>query len=209
MIATIRGKLTQATPVQAIIECGGLGYEVFIPITTAEKLPSLGEEAMLHTVAVYREDNQSLYGFSTRDEKDFFRLLVEKVSGVGPKVALSIMSKLSLPVLRSAIGNGDAALLAKCPGIGKKTAERLIVELRDKVGMDFLPSGESPASATGGTGTAPESTGGSGVSPFQDAVMALISLGYKAPEADKAIRKAQSAIGHDATVEALIKKALG
>ncbi|MCH8475001.1 MAG: Holliday junction branch migration protein RuvA [Opitutales bacterium] len=207
MIATIRGTLTQATPVQAIIECGGLGYEVFIPITTAEKLPSPGKEAMLHTVAVYREDNQSLYGFSTRDEKDFFRLLVEKVSGVGPKVALSIMSKLSLPVLRSAIGSGDAALLAKCPGIGKKTAERLIVELRDKVGMDFLPSGESPTGGSGGT--APESAGEGGVSPFQDAVMALISLGYKAPDADKAIRKAQSALGQEATVETLIKKALG
>lgn len=207
MIATIRGKLVHATPVQAIIECAGLGYEVAVPVTTAEKLPSLGEEVFLHTVAVYREDNQSLYGFSNRDEKDFFRLLVEKVSGVGPKVALSIMSKLSLPVLRSAIGSGDAALLAKCPGIGKKTAERLIVELRDKVGMDFLPSGDGAAASPAGGD--PNQPGQAMTSAIQDAVMALISLGYKAPEADKAIRKAQTALGANATVETLIKKALG
>lgn len=203
MIATLRGKLTQATPVSAIVECGGLGYEIHIPVTTAEKLPSIGQEVFLHTLAVYREDHQALYGFTSREEKDFFRLLVEKVSGVGPKVALSIMSKLSLPVLRGAIAGGDVSLLSKCPGIGKKTAERLIIELRDKVGLDHLPRGEGTTNASG---LSPEPAADS---PVQDAVMALISLGYKAPDADKAIRKAQSSLGSEATTEALIKKALG
>lgn len=201
MISFIRGTLHSATPLSAIVECGGLGYEVQIPVTTAEKLPASGKEVFLHTLAVYREDAQSLFGFSSREERDFFRLLVEKVSGVGPKVALSIMSKLSLPVLRGAIAGGDVALLSKCPGIGKKTAERLIIELRDKVGLSST-GGDSPAIGPGGVSSATEG-------PLHDTVMALISLGYKAPDADKAARKAQSALGPEATVEQLIKKALG
>ena len=202
MISFLRGTLHSATPLTAVVECGGLGYELSIPVTTAEKLPPVGKEVFLHTLAVYREDAQSLFGFSSREERDFFRLLVEKVSGVGPKVALSIMSKLSLPVLRGAIAGGDVSLLSKCPGIGKKTAERLIIELRDKVGLGST-GGDSPA---GGSGAPVQPVT---ESPLQDTVMALMSLGYKAPDADKAARKAQSALGPEATVEQLIKKALG
>lgn len=198
MITRITGTLLSATPLQAVIEAGGLGYEINIPVTTAERLPQPGQQAQLHTLVVYREDSQTMYGFASEQERDFFRLLVEKVSGIGPKTALSILSKLSLPVLHGAIAGGDVALLAKCPGIGKKTAERLVVELRDKLGTG------APAPAAS---SAPES-GPPTDNKVRDAVMALVALGYKAADADKSVRMAWVALGPTATTEALIKKAL-
>lgn len=203
MITSITGILVSATPLTASIETGGLGYEVHIPVTTAERLPQPGQQTKLHTLAVYREDSQTLYGFSTAEERDFFRLLVEKVTGVGPKMALSVLSKLSLATLKGAIAAGDVGLLAKCPGIGKKTAERLVIELRDKINPSEL--------GTKSTGTAP----GGSVSPappenkIRDAVLALVALGYKAADGDKAVRQAWVALGPTASTEALIKKALG
>ena len=134
MITSIQGTLASAKPLRAVVEVGGLGYEVHVPVTTAEKLPVPGKPVKLHTHVVYREDNQTLYGFHAEAERDFFRLMIEQVTGVGPKVALTILSKLSLPVLEGAIRAGDIATLAQCPGIGRKTAERLVVELKAKVG---------------------------------------------------------------------------
>jgi Holliday junction DNA helicase RuvA len=203
MITSISGILVSATPLTAIIETGGFGYEVHIPVTTAERLPQPGQPAKLYTLAVYREDSQTLYGFTTDEERDFFRLLVEKVTGVGPKMALSVLSKLSLPSLKGAIAAGDVGLLAKCPGIGKKTAERLVIELRDKVNPADLGSvpATKPESITGGSAPAENK--------IRDAVMALIALGYKAPDADKAVRQSWVALGPTASTEALIKKALG
>lgn len=200
MITSISGILVSATPLTAIIETGGLGYEVHIPVTTAEKLPSIGHSAKLHTLAVYREDSQTLYGFATEEERDFFRLLVEKVTGVGPKMALSVLSKLSLSTLKSAIVAGDVALLAKCPGIGKKTAERLVMELRDKLNPADLGTVANSPSTTGPVPTE---------NKIRDAVLALVALGYKAADADKSVRQAWVAIGASASTEALIKKALG
>lgn len=200
MITSVSGILVSATPLAAVIEAGGLGYEVHIPVTTAERLPQPGQAARLHTLAVYREDSQTLYGFATAEERDFFRLLVEKVTGVGPKMALSVMSKLSLATLKAAISSGDVALLAKCPGIGKKTAERLVIELRDTVGSAALV-----ASSAKGPGGAAASAGDNRIN---DAVLALTALGYKAADADKAVRQAWVALGPTATTEALIKKAL-
>jgi len=198
MIVSIEGKLVESTPLMAVIETGGLGYEIHIPVTTAERLPDRGQTARLHTQAVYREDSATLYGFAEIAERDFFRLLVEKVSGVGPRIALNIMSRLSLPLLESAIASGDAALLAKCPGIGKKTAERLIIELKDKIGAGtahLAPPAGSPAS-------------GSTSSARQDAVEALMALGYKPADADKAVRRAMETCGQDATTEAIVRAAL-
>jgi Holliday junction DNA helicase RuvA len=198
MITSIQGLLTSATPLHAIIELNGFGYEVNIPVTTAEKLPSPGVAVKLHTLVIYREDAQTLYGFATAQERDFFRLMIENVTGVGPKMALTIMSRLSLPSLESAIRMGDITTLAKCPGIGKKTAERLVVELKAKVGgSDFtaLP-GVEPGSAPAGAST------------HRDAVSALIALGYKAADADQAVRRATLALGAEASTESLIKKAL-
>ena len=200
MITSIQGTLTAATPLHAIIELNGLGYEVNIPVTTAEKLPPTGGSVKLHTHVVYREDAQTLYGFASPAERDFFRLMIEHVTGVGPKVALTIMSKLSLPLLESAIRLGDVGTLAKCPGIGKKTAERLIVELKAKVGGG---GAMSPLTA-GGAG----SDSGEAGSPHRDAVAALVALGYKSADADQAVRRAALALGGTASTEALIKKAL-
>ena len=203
MIVSLEGKLIEAAPLSAIIEANGIGYEVFVPVTTAEKLPRIGQIARLHTLAVYREDSQTLYGFATREDRDFFRLLVEKVSGIGPKIALNIMSRMSVETLRTAIAHSDIALLSKCQGIGKKTAERLVIELRDKVFPGGIPA---PTATTSADGSSPAPVGGS---DFQDALAALVTLGYKPPEADKALRKAQDKLGADASTEALIKTALG
>jgi len=203
MITSIQGLLTAATPLHAIVELNGFGYEVNIPVTTAEKLPVTGSTVKLHTLVIYREDSQTLYGFATPAERDFFRLMIEHVTGVGPKMALTIMSKLSLPSLESAIRVGDIATLAKCPGIGKKTAERLVIELRAKVGA--TGSSESVLSASG----ASDDNSSPSDSRLRDAVLALSALGYKTADADEAVRRGLLTLGPKATTEQLIKKALG
>ena len=203
MITSISGLLISATPLHAVIETGGFGYEVHIPVTTAEKLPHSGQPVKLHTLAVYREDSQTLYGFSTEEERDFFRLLVEKVTGVGPKMALSVLSKLSLSSLKGAIVAGDVALLSKCPGIGRKTAERLVIELRDKLNPADL--GAVPAAS----GAAKPAGPAAAENKIRDAVLALVALGYKAADADKSVRQAWVALGPATSTESLIKKALG
>ena len=201
MITSIQGKLAMVSPLLAVVELNGLGYEVCIPTTTAEKLPAPGDTVRLQTHVVYREDSQTLYGFTTIAERDFFRLLIEKVTGVGPKMALSVMSRLSLPVLQGAIAAGDVATLAKCPGIGKKTAERLVIELK---GFYAPASG-----ASAGMSVSAAAPGGEVANALRDAVMALMALGYKAVDADKVVRQAWVSLGPAATTEQLIKKALG
>ena len=205
MITSIQGLLTESTPLRAIVELNGFGYEVNVPVTTAERLPSPGAQVKLHTLVIYREDAQTFYGFATPEDRDFFRLMIENVTGVGPKMALSIMSRLSLPSLQSAIRSGDIGLLAKCQGIGKKTAERLVVELRGKLGTDSDVSVSPTSSANP---TADTGTGGAG-QVQRDAVSALVALGYKQSDADQAVRRAALALGTKATTESLIKKALG
>lgn len=198
MITSLQGVLASATPLHAVIELNGFGYEVNIPVTTAEKLPAPGSTVKLHTLVIYREDAQTLYGFASAAERDFFRLMIEQVSGVGPKLALTIMSRLSLPSLESAIRMGDISTLAKCPGIGKKTAERLVVELKSKLGG----SGLGAAAAAG------EELPAAGPTAHRDAVAALMALGYKGADADQAVRRAALALGPEATTEQLIKKSL-
>ena len=199
MITSIQGLLTAATALHATIELNGFGYEVNVPLTTAEKMPAVGSTVKLHTHVIYREDAQTLYGFVTPADRDFFRLMIEHVTGVGPKGAIGIMSRLSVPLLESAIRSGDIATLAKCPGIGKKTAERLVVELKSKVG----------ASTNNETALAPNSAEPRAASnAHQDAVAALVALGYQASDADAAVRQAALVLGLKATTEALIKRAL-
>lgn len=205
MIVSIEGILERATPITAIINAGGLGYLVNIPVSTASKLPANGEKVKLHTLAVYREDSQSLYGFSNEEERNFFQLLIEKVSGVGPKVGIGMMSKLELPSLISAIANEDAVLLAKTPGIGKKTAERVIIELKDKLGSFATQASSAPLQGTAAGAADPAST----ASHKDDAILALLALGYKQTDASKAVGKAIDALGPNASTEALIKAALG
>jgi Holliday junction DNA helicase RuvA len=205
MITSIQGTLVSATPLSVVVELNGLGYEVHIPVTTAERLPTTGNQVKLHTLVIYREDAHTLYGFATIEDRDFFRLLIENVTGVGPKMALSILSKLSLASLESAISTGDIALLAKCPGIGKKTAERLVVELRGKVGAK---TGSVSSVGPGTDPTGGSIAGASGSHRTADAVKALVALGYRAADADEAVRRASLALGGKASTEELIKKAL-
>jgi Holliday junction DNA helicase RuvA len=198
MITSIQGILSESGLVRAVVEAGGLGYEVNVPVTTAERLPPVGSAVRLHTLAVYREDSQTLYGFATAEERDFFKLMIDNVTGIGPKVALSIMSRLSLPLLLAAIRSGDIATLSKCPGIGRKTAERLGVELKTRVGGS-------------GDGAQALQPGGAAMAhtPQADAVAALVALGYKVSDADEAVRRASLSLGAAASTETLIKRALG
>ncbi len=197
MITSLQGTLASSGPLSAVIELNGLGYEVHIPVTTAEKLPLPGSAVKLHTVVIYREDAQTLYGFATPAERDFFRLMIDHVTGIGPKVGLSILSRLSLPLLESAIRTGDVATLAQCPGIGRKTAERLVVELRARLGAI-----DAGTPVDGAAAAAADS------SPHRDAVAALMALGYKPAMADEAVRRAALTLGPGAATEALVKKAL-
>lgn len=198
MIAQLKGTVLESTPLLVVLDCGGVGYEVHIPVTTAEKVPPLRGTCQLFIHSVYREDSVALYGFATREDRDFFRLLVEKVSGIGPKIGITILSRMSPELLRGAIARSDVALLSKCPGIGKKTAERLVIELKDKVGLG------GTAGVTGQVGGAPAGE----PSAFSDAVASLITLGYKPADADKLVRKASASLGSEASVEALLKQAL-
>ena len=210
MIAFIEGDLIECQLNMAVIQVGGIGYEVNIPLTTSEKLPSLGKEIKLYTQATYREDSQTLYGFIDRESRDFFRMIVDKVSGIGPRIALNLLGSLSLPMLKTSIASGDIAMLSKAQGLGKKTAERIVVELKDKV---------LPKTSDIGTSSTPSRVIGKekheqqkeenmfGV--YHDAVSALLTLGYKATDADQAVRKASDEIGKSASTEELIRKALG
>jgi holliday junction DNA helicase RuvA len=198
MITSIQGVLAESGLVRAVVEVDGFGYEVHVPVTTAERLPAAGSVVKLHTLVIYREDSQTLYGFATEEDRDFFRLMIDNVTGIGPKMALAIMSRLSLPLLVAAIRSGDVATLAKCPGIGKKTAERLVVELKTRVGAGEAANAAPSPGAPG----APRSA-------HADAVAALVALGYKVGEADEAVRRASLALGASATTESMIKKALG
>ena len=198
MIAQIKGTVLESTPLLVVLEAAGIGYEVHIPITTAEEVPAIGAECSLFIHSVYREDSATLYGFATREDRDFYRLLREKVAGIGPKIGISMLSRMSTEILRSAIASSDVALLSKCPGIGKKTAERLVIELKDKVGLASTIS----APTLGGVPASTEP------STFQDAVASLMTLGYKPADADKLVRKAVSKLDAGASVELLLREAL-
>ena len=199
MIAFIKGQLIECQLTLAILEVNGIGYEVHVPLTTVERLPSLGDAVKLFTHATYREDSQTLYGFIDRESRDFFRMIVDKVSGIGPKIALNLLGSLSLQTLKVSIASGDVAMLSKAQGLGKKTAERIVVELKDKV----LPKELSQE-----TKVSPSSLDIShnadisqNLTNFQDAVSALLTLGYKATDADLAIRRASESMDENASTE--------
>src|SRR5690242_3992853 len=178
MIALLRGVLLEKHPNQAIVEAGGVGYDVTIPVSTYTHLPDTGSEVRLRVHTHVREDALALYGFLTQDEKGLFEKLIG-VSGIGPKLAVTILSGLAAPDLIRAIGGGEVERLVRIPGIGKKTAERMVLELRDKLPV---VSGESPATPAV-TLSAIE----------QDVLSALLNLGCARPQAETAVRKAKSA----------------
>jgi len=209
MIAFIEGDLIECQLNSAVVQTGGIGYLFNIPLTTSEKLPSLGKKVKLYTQAVYREDSQTLYGFIDRESRDFFKMIVDKVSGIGPRIALNLLGSLSLPMLKTSIASGDVGMLSKAQGLGKKTAERIVVELKDKV----LPKGSSmvvpKAESISNENNKDEKLEENIFAVYHDAVSALLTLGYKATDADQAVRKASEEIGENASTEELIRKALG
>jgi len=210
MIAFIEGDLIECQLNMAVIQVEGIGYEVNIPLTTSEKLPNLGKKIKLYTQATYREDSQTLYGFIDRESRDFFRMIVDKVSGIGPRIALNLLGSLSLPMLKTSIASGDIAMLSKAQGLGKKTAERIVVELKDKVlpkTSDIETS--STQSRVIGKEKHEQQKEENMFGVYHDAVSALLTLGYKATDADQAVRKASDEIGKGASTEELIRKALG
>ncbi|TWD45482.1 Holliday junction branch migration protein RuvA [Pseudomonas sp. SJZ131] len=183
MIGRLRGTLAEKQPPHLILDVNGLGYELEVPMTTLYRLPSVGEPLTLHTHLVVREDAQLLYGFYGKRERDFFRELI-RLNGVGPKLALALMSSLEVDELVRCVQSQDTSALTKVPGVGKKTAERLLVELKDRFkAWETVPAMFAlvPNQPGGPDAPAPAITAES------DAISALVSLGYKPQEASKAI----------------------
>ncbi len=187
MIGRLSGLLAEKTPPQVLIDVGGVGYEVDVPMSTFFNLPALGERVTLLTHFVVREDAQVLFGFLTAPERATFRLLV-KISGVGPRTALSILSGLSVTELAHAVSVQDGGRLVKVPGIGKKTAERLLLELKGKLGPDLSLPPSAPVSEAG-----------------TDIVQALVALGYSDREAQAALKALPKDVGVSEGIKLALK----
>lgn len=196
MISFLEGILVEKDPTRVVLNLGGVGYEVFIPLSSYDRLPAAGGACRLLTYDHVREDTHALYGFLTEEERRVFLLLLN-VSGIGPKLALTALSGLSVRDLKAAVAQADVKRLSSVSGIGRKTAERIVVELKDKLG-----AGEALEAIAGGAGATPESV------HARDAVLALVSLGYKQAEAQKIVRDVLARVKPGATVEEIVRKAL-
>ena len=197
MITFLHGKLVEALPTQVTVDVNGVGYEVLIPLSSFDKLPSPGGEVKLLTHLAVREDAHTLYGFMTAVERELFRLLINTVSGIGPKIALNILSVMNATAFRGAVANGDVKALSQISGVGKKTAERIVVELKDRIGAAGAWEASSAQRAL-----SPEDQ------KINDAVLALMALGFKQIEAHDSVRAALNALGPKSTVEDLVRAAL-
>ena len=197
MITYLEGKLVSALPTQATVDVSGVGYEVLIPLSSYDKLPGPGQGVRILTHFHVREDAHILYGFMTAAERDLFRLLVNNVSGIGPKLALAVLSGMSVVNFKSAVVNGDVTSLSKISGLGKKTAERIVLELKDKLGV--AAAWEVASAEHGPTAEQTQAN---------EAVLALISLGYKQVDAHRAVRDVQQRESDLKTAEDLVKSAL-
>lgn len=187
MIGSIRGRLLEKNPPQILVETNGVGYEIDVPMSTLYNLPDIGVEVFLYTHYVVREDAELLFGFSTKAERSLFRLLI-RISGIGPKIALSILSGISASILAQAVSQAEPGLLTRIPGVGKKTAERIVLELKGKI--DTV------------VGSADSQTPTSGAKA--DIISALVSLGYSEREALQAVK----GLAADVTVNDGIREAL-
>jgi Holliday junction DNA helicase RuvA len=193
----LNGKIAEKTPAVAILDVNGVGYEVRISVNTFSALPDLGQNVKLLTHFVVREDAQLLYGFATEDEREFFRLLLS-VSGIGPKMAITLLSGMTIPELKRAIKEGSIAVLSSVSGIGKKTAERVIVELKDKLPRE---SGKESQDILHDMSVSDQMV--------DDAIQALVALGYTKQKAREAVQKIlKDGLGKKWTVEEIIRKAL-
>lgn len=196
MISFLKGTLSEALPTQVVIDVNGVGYEVLIPLSSFDKLPSPGGEVKLLTHLAIRDDAHVLYGFSSETERDLFRQLIRHVTGIGPKIALNVLSGTTPTSFQAAVANGDVKELSGISGVGKKTAERIVVELRDKLGDGMvIDSGSgAPISAED--------------QKMADAIAALEALGSKPKAAQEAIRVAITMLGPDKPVDELVRAAL-
>ena len=197
MISFLHGKLVDALPTQVTVDVHGVGYEVLIPLSSFDKLPAPGGEVRLLTHLAVREDAHVLYGFMSAAERELFRLLINTVSGIGPKIALNVLSGMNPVAFRGAVANGDVKALSSISGVGRKTAERIVVELKDKIGAAGAWEASSAARALS-----------AGDQRLHDAVLALMALGFKQPEAHETVRGAQAMLGEQATVEELVRAGL-
>lgn len=197
MIAFLEGTLSEALPTQIVVNVHGVGYQVQIPVSSFDRLPPPGSPVKILTHLAVREDAHILYGFFTAGERDLFRLLMHHVSGVGPKIALAVLSGLSVEMFKSAVVAGDTGTISKISGVGKKTAERIVLELKDKVGV----AAEWEASSAKNAPSEDDVR-------LHDAVLALISLGYKQVEAHKAIRAVMKAGSETPPSDELVRQAL-
>ena len=191
MIGRIHGTLIDQAPPQILVDCQGVGYELLLPMSSFYKLPALGQTVSLLTQFIVREDAQVLYGFETAGEREAFRQLI-KISGVGPRTALAILSGLSVADLALAVGSQEAGRLVKIPGIGKKTAERLLLELKGKMGVE-LGAGVVAGVAVAGTAQA-------------DILQALIALGYSEKEAAATLKTLPADVGVSEGIKLALKK---
>ncbi len=194
MIGHLRGKLLEKKPNSALLEVGGVGYAVIIPVSTFSQLGQPGEEVALHTHTHVREDALALFGFLTRSEKSIFEKLIS-VSGIGPRLAITVLSGLPADELIAAISSGDTARLTRIPGVGRKTGERMVLELREKI-----------VSLTDGA-KAPEPAPGTPGSIEQDVISAIMNLGCTRDAAEKAVRKARET-GAPVEFEPLFRRSL-
>jgi len=204
VIGRLRGLLIEKQAPEILLECNGVGYEVTLPMTSFYHLPKLEQEAIIYTHFVVREDAQLLYGFANQTERKLFRLLI-KVNGVGPKLALAILSNMSAGQFVHCVGLDDVATIVKIPGVGKKTAERLLIEMRDKL----KNWGQEVATPAADNFPIDSITSDSSLlmaaSNKDDAITALVSLGYKHNQADKAVK---AVFVEDMSSEELIRDAL-
>ncbi len=196
MITFLSGILAESLPDRAVVDVNGVGYECAVPTSTYDALPEEGQRVKLLTHFHVREQEQALYGFATQEERDLFRLLIDRVSGIGPKMGLAVLSGMKVADFKNHVINGDAATLSKIKGVGRKTAERIIVELKDKVGVtdawvEARRSTQIPAEQA----------------VSNDVILGLINLGYKQVEAQKAVKQVL-AEGSEPNVSDLLRASL-
>lgn len=203
MIASLRGTLLERGDGFVVVEAGGVGYQVHVTTATLVALPAVGDEVWLHTRHVVREDAQLLFGFAARDELKLFDLLIA-VNGVGPRIAIAVLSGLAPAQFARAIRDENLAAITAVPGVGRKTAERLVVELRDK--LAFLPMAAAPTSSGGAREKKPKVLEKN--ERYEDAIAALVTLGYPAAQASDAVRRVSEDAGEGASAEVLVKRAL-
>jgi Holliday junction DNA helicase RuvA len=197
MITFLDGEIIENLPGRLVLNIRGIGYEILVPLSTSDNTPPAGENIRILTHLHIREQEQTLYGFQTHDERDLFRLLINRVSGIGPKLGLAVLSAMSVGEFQDAVIRSDIAALSTISGLGKKTAERIVLELKDKIGVTEAWAAASQDNTAGGAARA-----------VNDAVLALISLGYKQADAAKAIKKAAAEHEGEPDADEFIRAAL-